>query len=177
MSEIRDDAEPERVAVDCSPVQGSAIGATVAAVVAALTSAPFALLALPLGIGGAGMIAGGLWVVGKRTWISIGTASLFLSVIVAGGLGTPVEYLLISMIGVAMAWDLGHNAIGLGRQMGRHSRTRRNELIHGAATMIITLAAASIGYGVYLVAGDGHPVAAVGAMSLGLVFMFWALRA
>ncbi|MCU4743980.1 hypothetical protein OB955_15120 [Halobacteria archaeon AArc-m2/3/4] len=171
-----DDTTPTRVTVDRSPAKVSATGATIAGAVAALTTAPFALLALPLGLGGVAMIAGGLWATTSRRLVSLGTASLFLGVLVAGGFGTPVEFLLIATIGVGMAWDLGHNAIGLGEQMGRHSKTRRSEVIHAGATLIVVLAASVIGYSAYLVGGGGHPVAALAGMSLGLVFMIWAIR-
>lgn len=172
----RTETEVTRVDIDDSPTKASTTAAIVAAVVGALTSAPFAVLALPLGIGGIGMIAFGLVRRPSRTLVSLGTACLFLSVIVASGFGTPVEFLLLSTIAIVLAWDFGQNAIGLGEQMGRHAQTKRNELIHAAASTIIVFVAAGLGYGMYLGASGGQPVSALAVLLLGLVFLMWAIR-
>lgn len=169
-------SDREPIEVDHSPTKVSTVAAIAAAIVATLTSAPFALLALPLGLAGTGAIAAGLLLAEDRTWVTIGTGALFLSVLVSGGFGTPVELMLVSTIATVLAWDVGHNAISLGRQMGRHSRTRRNEVIHGATSTVVAMVAAAFGYGVYAVAGGGHPVAALATLLLGLVLLIWAIR-
>jgi len=147
-----------------------------AGLIAAVSSAPFALLALPLGVGGVGMIAGGLLLRGNRTWVSMGAGTLFLSVVVAGGFGAPVEFLFVSTIATLLAWDLGQNAVSLGEQVGRHSRTRRNEVIHASFSTIVAMAAMALGYVTYTLSGGGRPVAALAMLLFGVVFLLWAIR-
>lgn len=172
----RNESELTGVEIDDTPTKASTTASLVAAVIGAATSAPFAVLALPLGIGGIGMIAFGLIRKKSRMYVSLGAACLFLSVMVASGFGTPVEFLLLSTIAIVLAWDFGQNAISLGEQMGRQSKTKRNEIIHGAASTIVVFAAAGIGYGMYLGASGGQPVSALATMLLGLVFLIWAIR-
>jgi len=176
-TQTQDETDPQRVQIDHSPSKLSAIVATVAAAIAAATSAPFQVLTLPLGLSRIAAVAAGLWVTESRTWVSIGAASLILSILLSGSLGTPTELLLISMVATVVAWDVGQNAISLGEQMGRHSTTRRNEIIHGSASAVVSLAAGGLAYVIYLTASGGQPVAALSMMALGLVFMIWAIRA
>jgi hypothetical protein len=164
------------VEIDNSPTKISSYGAIVAAFVAALTSAPFALLALPLGLGGVGIVAAGVFLRYNRTWVTLGAASLFLSVIISGGFGAPVEFLLVSTIGTMLAWDLGQNAISLGEQMGRHTNTRRNEVIHASFNTVVAMLAMGVGYGIYSVASGGQPVAALTMLLFGSIFLVWAIR-
>lgn len=164
------------VDVDHSPTTVSTYAAIGAGVVAALTSAPFALLALPLGLGGIAILASGLLGEASRTRVTFGAAGLFLSVLVAGGFGTPVEFLLVSMIGTVLAWDYGQNAISLGEQIGRHSDTQRNEIVHASMSAIVATVAAGLGYAVFMVAGGGRPVSALLMLVAAVVFFAWALR-
>ena len=168
--------ELTRIEIDNRPTVISSWAAVGAAVLAALTSGLFAFLALPLSAGGVGMIAGGLFYAHNRSWVTIGTASLFLGVLVAGGFGAPIELLLISMIGTLLAWDFGQHSISLGRQVGRHSTTRRNEIIHCGASTMVACVAAAIGLAVFLTAGGGRPVAALSMLLLGFLFLLWAIR-
>lgn len=174
--EVSDPDELSVVEIDHSPTVASSGAAVAAGTIAALASAPFALLALPLGFGGIAILAAGLFVSESRTMVSIGTVGLFLSVIVAGGFGTPVEFLLIGMAGTLVAWDLGQHAIDLGEQIGRQSKTTRNEAIHASISVLVAVLAASIGYAVYYSAGGGRPVAALTAVLVGVVLLLWAIR-
>lgn len=174
--ETNQDIDVEPTEIDHSPAKLSAGAAIVAAIVAALTSAPFALLSLPVGIAGAGAVAAGLLVAENRTWVSIGVGALFLCVLISGGFGTPVELLLVSTVATVLAWDLGHNAISLGEQMGRHARTQRSEVTHAAFTTLVAMLAAGFGYGLFATVGGGRPVAALSMLLLGLLFLAWAIR-
>lgn len=171
-----DETDITRVDIDTAPTTTSATAAIIAAIVAAFTSAPFALIALPLGIGGIGMIAATLLRNGSRRLVSLGTASLFLSVVIAGGFGAPVEFLLLSTITTVLAWDFGQNAISLGEQMGRQTETQRNELIHASTSMIVGFVGGGLGYLIYLTSSGGHPVSALVLIVLGLVFLVWSIR-
>lgn len=168
--------ELDTIDIEDSPVKLSSFVAVGTAIIAALTSAPFALLALPLGIGGVGVIAAGLLLVNNRTWVTIGSVMLFLSVIIAAGIGAPVEFVLVSMAATALTWDIGQNAISLGEQMGRHTETARNEIIHASASTIIAMLTTGFGYIVYLTAGGGRPTAALMLLLFGIVFLIWAIR-
>lgn len=164
------------VSVDHSPTRLSTIAAMVAAVVAGLTSAPFALLALPLGLGGIAIIASGLFLEASRFRVTMGAAGLFLSVIVAGAYGIAPALLLVSAAATVLAWNFGLNAISLGEQIGREAETSRNEIVHAASATIVAMLSAGVAYVVYLTAGGGRPVAAVAMLSLALVFLIWAIR-
>ena len=166
----------ETVEVDHSPARASSIAAVGAALVAALTSAPFSILALPVGFGGVAIVAGGLFLKGNRSWVTIGSAGLFLSALISGGFGTPIEILIVSMAATLLAWNLGQHAIGLGEQLGRNVETSRNEAIHGSAALIVSLLAAGLGYLVYSSVSGGKPVAALGVVLLGTVFLVWTIR-
>lgn len=168
---------PTTIEVDHSPTRVSSYAAVGASIIAAITSAPFALLSLPLGIGGVGILAGGLFRGdGNRGWVALGTVSLFLSVLIAGGFGTPPELLLVSMATTVLAWNFGQNAIGLGEQIGRHSETQRNEVIHCAVATIVAMVVAGFGYTVFSVAGGGQPLGALTMVLFGLIFLIWAIR-
>lgn len=176
MSQQFNDPEQEPITVDHSPTELSTYAAIGAAVIAALTSALFSVLALPLGIAGVIAIAAGLLVAERRIWVKLGTGSLFLCILVSGGFGTPVEFLLISTIATVLSWDLGSNAISLGEQMGRHSRTRRNEIIHGTFSTLVAMVATGIGYGFFTTASEGQSIAALSMFLAGVVCLIWAIR-
>jgi hypothetical protein len=174
---MRTDFDPDdAVAIDHAPTRQSSIAAVAAGVLAALATVPFALLALPVAFGGITILAAGLFVRPSRPMVSIGTAGLFLSVLVAGGFGAPVEFLLFGGAATVIAWDLGGYAIDLGEQVGRHGDTARNETIHASISVVVALAAAAVGYAVSLVAGGGRPMAAVATLLFGIVFLVWAVR-
>jgi hypothetical protein len=97
-------------------------------------------------------------------------------VLIAGLFGTGPEILLVSAAATMLAWNFGQNAISLGEQIGASARTQRNEIIHASAATIIAMLAAGVGYGVYLVGNGGRPMAALGMLSLALVFLLWAIR-
>jgi hypothetical protein len=173
---FNDNPEHEPITVDHSPTRISTYAAVTAAVVAGLTSAPFAVLTIPLGFAGIAAVAAGLLVVESRKWVSLGVGSLLLGVFVSGGFGTPVEFLLVSTIAAILSWDLGHYAISLGEQVGSHSRTERVEIIHGAFTTLVGMVAAALGYGFFVTAGTGKSVASLSLLIVGIVCLLWAIR-
>lgn len=177
MSESQHETEEiTGVEIDTGPTTTSSMAAIGAAIVAAFTSAPFALITLPLGIGAIGMIAWSLLRGGSRKLVSLGTASLFISILISGGFGAPLEFLLLSTIATVLAWDIGQNAIGLGEQMGRRAETRRNEITHAAASTFVAFAAGGLGYLIYFTSSGGHPVSALALVLLGVVLLVWAIR-
>lgn len=176
MSTETTDDDLTTVDVDHSPAKASSYAAVIAGFLAAVTSAPFSMLAVPLGFGGVAIVAGGLFVRKDRSWVTFGAAGLFLSVLISGLFGTPSEMLLISAAATVLAWDLGQHAISIGDQLGRHSDTWRNEALHGSATAIVAMLSAASGYVVYSAAGGGRPVAAVVLLSIAIVLLAWTIR-
>lgn len=181
-TESADDAsaavgERSTVDVDHRPARASSIAALVAAALSALTSAPFATYAIPLGIGGVVILAVGLFVREERAWVTFGATGLFLSVLVSGIDGTAVELLLVSATGAAVAWDAGQHAVSLGEQLGRHTRTWRNEAFHVSSSVVVAMVAAALGYGVYSAVGGVVPVGAATLLAVAVVFLAWAVRA
>lgn len=171
--------DPDRessVTVDHGPTTVSSVGALLAAIVAGVTSAPFAIIAIPLAVGGVAMIAGGLFWRANRRWVTIGTVSLYLSPVIAGGFGVPPALLLLSVLASLLAWNFGMHALDLGEQIGRHSRTRRNEVIHLSVITIVGLLSGGVGFAAYTLSGAGQPLAALGMLILGGVFLAWAMR-
>jgi len=164
------------VDVDHSPAKASSYAAVVAALLAGLTSAPFSVVALPLGLGGVVIVAAGLFYTEKRSHLTFGAAGLFLSVLASGIQGTQVELLLVSAVLTSLAWGVGQNAMSIGAQLGRHSETWRIEAMHASVVTVVTMMAAAVGYGVFGVASGGQPVAAVGMLSVGIVLLLWAIR-
>lgn len=164
------------VAVDHGPTKMSSVAAVVSAFLAGLTSGPFGLLAIPLALGGIGMIAGGLFYKPNTAWVSLGTVALYLSAVLSAMLGGPVEVLLVSVVATFMAWHFGRRAIDLGQQIGRHSTTRRNEAMNISIVTIFGFGSAAIGFGVYTFTAAGRPVAAVGLLALAALFLSWATR-
>lgn len=178
-TQVSIDTDDDRgtVEVDHAPTRASSYAAIGAGLVAALLTAPFALLAAPVGFGGVGILAAGLLRGGNRAWVSLGAAGLFFSVIIAGGFNAVgPELLLVAAAATLLAWNLGLNAISLGEQIGRHSRTRRNEIVHGAAATIVAALAAAVGYAAFVSVGGGRPVAALSLLLFGAVFLAWAIR-
>lgn len=170
------DGDRETVAVDHSPAQISSYAAVLAAFLAGLTSAPFSVIAIPLGLGGVVLVAAGLLVSESRSYVTFGSAGLFLSALISGIVGTPIELLLVSVAMTALTWDLGQNAFSVGDHLGRHSETSRIEIVHASATTVVAMLSAAIGYGVFLIGSGGQPVAAVTLLSIGLVALLWAIR-
>jgi hypothetical protein len=132
-------AEEGAVEVDTSPARLSSAVATVAAALAVLISAPLSVFALPLGVGGFVVFLVALFGAGSRSLLWFGCVALFVSVVVAGTLGSgPPALLLTSVAATLLAWDIGQNAISVGEQLGNGATTWRSEVVHGAADQPVT---------------------------------------
>jgi hypothetical protein len=135
---------------------------------AAVAGLPFAALALvAVAIG---LLRGG------RSWLARGAVLGTVGVLVAGVRGGAPEPLLVGLLGTVLAWDVGEHAIGLGEQLGREATTVRVEVVHAAASLAVGAGATTLGYGVYLGATGGQPVAALVFLVVGVVSLVAALR-
>ncbi|WP_200840371.1 hypothetical protein [Natrialba sp. INN-245] len=125
--------------------------------------------------GGGVVLAGGLalaWgligpVPGSRRWlVDAGSLAAFAGVVVSGLEGALVEPTLVATVCAVVAWDLAGSAIDLGDQLGREADTRRLEGVHAVSSVLVGLATMAIGYGTFVSAADGQPVAAVALLLL-----------
>lgn len=169
--------EPEAVEVVQAPsrfVKAVAIGA---AVVGVGLTAPFALLALPFAVAGLALVAGSLVVVYSRGWLSVGVGLILLGAIISGGYGAvPAELMLVGVAAALLALDVGQFGIGVGEQLGRQAPTRRLEITHTTATVIVLTVASAFVYIAYLTAGGGRAASAVALSVIGAIVLMWVFR-
>lgn len=167
--------EREPVTLDQSPTIVSAGLAILAAILAVATSSIVSLLSLGFGILGLFGFAGGV-ISGYRPAVSVGTAGIVIGLLLGGLLGTPTELLVIGMVGTILAWDYGHNAISMGTQIGRSSKTSRAELAHAGASLLLGSLVAAVGYGIFWAAPSSQPISALVFLILASLFFGWIVR-
>lgn len=98
---------------------------------------------------------------GFRRGVDVGAFVLFAGVVVTAISGVDPRPALLGTVGAVVAWDSGRTAVELGIELGREARTRRLELVQASTTIVVGLAAAAVGYGVYVVAWEGQPEGAL----------------
>lgn len=167
MSELGVDRGPVRFGLGLAVV-----AASFATVSLALTGVTAGIVLLVMGVGV--LLASAA--VGERGPMDIGAVVMFGGVVLTGvGGGTPAP-LLAAMVGTVVTWDAAENAISVGEQLGREARTRRVLLVHVAESTLVGVAGATVGLGVYRLAGGGKPFSAVATLLLGAVLVTWAMR-
>jgi len=114
--------------------------------------------------------------IGSRRLVTIGCATLLLGVLAAGVEGLPPLPTLVIVTATVVAWDAGHQAAGVGEQLGRETRSVRAELPHVGATATVGLTVALGSYAAFLVAPSGLPVAGIVFALLGAIALLAALR-
>jgi hypothetical protein len=92
-------------------------------------------------------------------------ATLLGAATVAGAtLGAPAPAVFLGIAGSMAVWDVGHNAAGLGRLVGRKADSARPETVHAGGTLLVGLAGVLVAsVGTYLV---GPIVGLTGARAL-----------
>jgi len=146
------------------------------AVLAVVLSVPFSLIAIPFGVAGAVLVAGGLFLNGSRRYVSFGSAAVFGGVLISGALGMPPAFALLSATLSMLSWETGQNAITMGEQLSRDSATQRAEIVHAAFSTLVAVIVAGLAFGVYSVASADQPTAALVLLLLGAVVLAWTLR-
>jgi hypothetical protein len=131
--------------------------------------------ALPAGLVGLALLGGGL-LAGSRRLATYGTAGLLVGVVVAGLRGAGPASLLVGLLGAVLAWDITDHGVSVGQHLGREADTRRVELVHAAASLLVGSVGAGVGYLVYVVATGGQPVSALVLLLVGVVVLVGALR-
>lgn len=146
--------------LDRGPTRFSLVVSVLVAAVTAVAVGRYSPGALALAGAGVVVLVGGL-VAHRHGGVLVGTLGLFVGVTVAGTAGAPVPVVVAGVAGTMIAWDAGDNALGLGSQAGRRSRSVRNEAVHLAGTVAVVALTAGVGYGVFRVATGGQPVTAL----------------
>jgi hypothetical protein len=172
-----EDEQSEQVELNPAPSrlsQGISVGG---GVVGALLSAPFATLALPFGLAGAAMVTASMLAVYSVKWLTVGTGMILVGALIAGAFGVlPPEIMLLAVGTAVLGWDAGQHGIGIGRQLGRQTRTERNEAVHVAGSALVIGLASAFAYFVYLVGAGGRPAPAVALLVVGILLLTWMLR-
>lgn len=166
------DAVPE---LTRRPTRAASAIAVAALGAAALASAPYSRYVVWTGVPAVALLAIGL-TVGSRRSITFGCATLLVGVLAAGVEGLPALPTLASVTATVIAWDAGHQAVGVGEQLGREPRTVRAELPHVGATAAVGAVIALGSYAAFFAAPGGLPVSAVALALLGAVSLLVALR-
>ena len=151
----------------------------VASLAAAGVAATAALVASPvggalLGVAALGFLGGALR--GSTRVLTWGAAVGVVGVALAGYRGAPPEALLVAAVGLAVAWDVADHGVGLGEQVGRGARARRNVAVHAGSSLLVGALAAGLVYAVSLAVGGGQPVAALALLLAGGIALISALR-
>lgn len=167
MNEI--DRGPARLSAVVS--LGAAAAAVLAAALAASAGGAFA---------GLGVVAlAPALVVGSRRLVHVGAVVMVAGLVLAGatGGGAGAElFLLVGTAATVVAWDVGQNAIGVGRQLGREAETTRAELAHLGASLVVGSVTVGVAYGLYQVAGSGQPLPALVMLLVAALALTAALR-
>lgn len=141
-----------------------------AAVLLGAPFSPFVLIAGPLAL--VGFLAGIVRRDGRL--VTAGAVVLGIAVLL-GGTVAPEPVTVVAAAATALAWDVGHYGLSLGRQVGRGADTARAETIHLGLSAAVAGGATAVVYGVFLAGGTGLPVAAVAALAGGAVLLAGAL--
>ncbi|MFB6150661.1 MAG: hypothetical protein ABEJ40_02535 [Haloarculaceae archaeon] len=145
----------------------------IAVVAVSLASTVFTLL---VGFLGVVAVATGVFVVQSRTGVVVGSAMLFVAVLVGGLTGAQTPMLLAGTIGAVLSMDLGQNAVSLGRQMTTDAYTRRGEFVHATGSVAVGVLVAALAYGVYVISSGGQPVSALVLLVFAAVLLSWSFR-
>ncbi|WP_255246074.1 hypothetical protein [Halolamina sp. CBA1230] len=164
MSEIT--REPSRFGI--AVAGGFALLSITATAVAAPTAAA---------VSGAGLLVlvAGLARASRRL-VTNGGGVLLLGVLYAGYTGAPPLPVLVAALAGVLAWDAASNAVSVGEQLGKETDTTRAEVVHVVSSFLVGSLAVAVGYGVYVTAAGGQPIASVFLLVAGAVALVNALR-
>jgi len=110
--------------------------------------------------------------------VALGAAGLVFAATSGGGGGGAgnVFGLLVAAVSLAVAWDVGDHALSLGAAVGRNARSARNQFVHAGTSLLVGTLAAGVGYGTYVSAAGGQPVAALVFLLFGAIVLVSAFR-
>lgn len=161
--------------IDRSPTPVAGWIAIAAGLVAAASVGVYTWSGLVAGaIGVLGLVAG--VALGRESTVSVAASVLLAAVILAAAEGTPPVIVLVAAVATVLAWDVGRYAIGLGAQLGRDAPTTRIELVHAAASGVVGVVTAGIGFGIFRSTATGQPMIALVYLLLAALIVVFALR-
>lgn len=164
------------VTVEYSATTVSASISVAVGLVAVILGGLSSLLALLVGLFGLVLLAGSVFSLESRRGVSLGAFGIFTGVVTGGVFGTPAQLLLPAMVATIVAWDVGHNAIVLGRQLGSGGFTRRLEFVHAGMSLLVGVTVAGIAYVLFAFSVEGVPAAGVILLLLATGFLAWSIR-
>lgn len=166
----------EAVTVTHEPARLSSGLAVGCGLLAVLTSAPATILALLIGVFGLAGLAAGQFVFQSRRAAGVGTALIFVGVVVSGVLGNSEVLVTVSTLATVLAFDLSQNAFSVGAQLSSATDTTRGEIIHAAASFFVGSIAIVVAFAIYFVVGGGQPIAALAFVLLAAIILSWSVR-
>ena len=150
---------------------GAALAAAVVATGAAALGSTTAL-----GIGALGIAV--LWAAitrGTTFAFDLGPFVVFVAVLQTGVATGSILLTLVGAVAAVLAWDLGHTARDLGRQLGQEANTVRLEVARILASLSVGVLSAGIGYAIVSVVTTGESNAALVALVVAVFFATVAL--
>ncbi|MDY6764793.1 MAG: hypothetical protein SV377_03770 [Halobacteria archaeon] len=171
-----DSEKRRRRKIDRSPARMSSIFSISAGLTASVTGSVGTsnILGFAISIVGVSILALGL-MRGTRRFVTVGSFIILLGLIGGSVLSSPTELLILGIASTVIAWDLGENAISIGKQLGREADTKRAEYTHAAGSILVGAASAGIGYAIYTVATGGQPIGALVFLLLAGIILSIAL--
>lgn len=166
----------EAVTVTHEPARLSSGLAVGCGLLAVLTSAPATILALLIGVFGLAGLAAGQFVFQSRRAAGVGTALIFVGVVVSGVLGNSEVLVTVSTLATVLAFDLSQNAFSVGAQLSSATDTTRGEIIHAAASFFVGSIAIVVAFAIYFVVSGGQPIAALAFVLLAAIILSWSVR-
>jgi hypothetical protein len=163
---------------DAGPVRRPpplSIGISVAAAVVVALSVARVPIAVGIGVSGVVTVTVGL-VLASRPLLEVSGAMLGLAVVAGGALGATPASVSVAALAAVVAFDVADHAQGLGQEIGRDARTRRNELVHAGGSLLVGGVAGAIAYGVFLGIAGGQPTTALAFLLCGAIALVAALR-
>jgi hypothetical protein len=175
MSFGESDEKLQAVEVTHSPATVSSVIAAAAALLAVITSGT-SVLALLIGVFGLVAVVGGLFVFDSERALLVGTAFVFIGVVVSGIYGNSFALLVMGTFGSILAFDVGSNAFSVGRQLSDDTQTTRGEVVHASASLAVGVVIVGIGTLIFLVSLSELPVASIALLLFGALLLAWAIR-
>lgn len=101
----------------------------------------------------------------ERWFVSAGAGMLLLTVIVSGLVqDAPVVAMLVATAAIYVAWDVGEQAINLGRQVGRQANTWQPELVHCGIAVLVGGVGVVLGMAFHTIGVSGLPLLGLTAL-------------
>ncbi|NHN48856.1 hypothetical protein G9464_14805 [Halostella sp. JP-L12] len=113
----------------------------------------------------------------RGTGFAVGAALVFVAGVAGAERGAPPVVTFLAVAAALATWDLGSLSTDLGRRVGSDAETRKAEVVHATATLLVGAAAVAVATGaLYLLVPQSVPGGERGGF-LALVLVFVAVAA